>query len=215
MLRIVLRFASCLLLLLGVAVGCGDSSGGADGTGGNGGKPPAERSSYRLGCGIDTLNLELPIELSFALDRPYTAGGSANLAAFAAITFGEQAVAMLIDAGITKIDIFSVEISPWIRGATPPTVETSLAAAPINDFDLEVDTDDNGIAGPHRLELETATIRTAVAEGAEEVELGLGLEQLSLQLGNFQMPTDCLGPTLVGFSARFPVEPVAGKAALP
>jgi len=201
--------------VLSVAAGCGDPDGGSAGTGGSGDKPPAERSSYRLSCTIDTVVLEIPIELSFVLDRPYKEGGSANLAAVAAITFEEQAIAMLIDAGVAKVDIISIEISPWIRGATPPTVETSLAAAPINDFNLEIDTDDNGIAGPHRLELETATIRTAVTEGADEVELGLGLEQLSLQLGDFQMPTDCLGPSLVGFSARFPVEPMAGKAALP
>jgi hypothetical protein len=99
-------------MLLGVAVGCGDSSAGPNGTGGDDGKPPAERSSYRLSCTIDTVVLEIPIDLSFALDRPYEEGGSANLAAFAAITFEEQAVAMLIDAGITKIDIFSIEISP-------------------------------------------------------------------------------------------------------
>jgi len=159
-----------------------------------------------LTCGIDTVVLEIRIDLSFALDRPYEEGGSANLAAFAAITFEAQAVAMLIDAGVTKIDIFSIEVSPSIRGATPPTVKTSLATA-INDLDLEVDPDDNGMAGPHRLELETATIRTVVTDGAGEVELGLGLEQVFLQLGDFDVPTDCLGPTLVGFSARFPVGP--------
>jgi hypothetical protein len=86
-------------------------------------------------------------------------------------------------------------------------VETSWAAAPFNDFDLEVDTDNNGVGGPHRLELEAVTIATTVIEGADEVELGLGLEQLSLVLGDFQVPTECLSPTLVGFTARFPVEP--------
>ena len=46
-----------------------------------------------------------------------------------------------------------------------------------------------------------------MTQGADEVELGLGLDQVSLVLGSFNMPTDCLGPTLVGFTARLPVEP--------
>ena len=125
----------------------------------------------------------------------------------AAVTFEEQAATALIDAGITKLDIISVEISTWVDGATPPIAGTSLGAAPINDFDLEIDTDDNGVAGPHRLELDTVAIATTVAEGASEVELGLGLEQVSLLLGDFLVPTDCFGPTLVGFTARFPVAP--------
>jgi len=113
----------------------------------------------------------------------------------------------LIDAGTPKIDIISDEIATWVDGATPDIVETSPAAAPINDFDLEVDTDDNGVAGPHRLELDTVTITTTVSESADEVELGLGLDHVSLVLGDFHVPADCLGPTLVGFTARFPAEP--------
>ena len=198
---------SCLLLVLGAVVACGESNGGPTGTGGSGGNPLAEQSSYLLSCTIDTLVLEIPIDLSYELDRPYIEGRSADLAFSAAVTFDEQAATTLIDAGITKIDIISVEIATSVAGAAPPMVETSLAAAPINDFDLAVDTDDNGIAGPHHLELDTATITTTVTEGAGEVEFGLGLDQVSLLLGDFNVPTDCLGPTLVGFTARFPVEP--------
>jgi len=167
----------------------------------------AEQSSYRLSCTIDTLVLEIPIDLSFELDRPYTEGGSARLTFSAAVTFDEQTATALIDAGVSKIDIISLEIAARVVGATPPSMETSLAAAPINDFDLDVDTDDNGVPGPHRLELDTVAIATAATEGAGEVEFGLGLDQVSLLLGDFDVPTDCLGPSLVGFTARFPVEP--------
>jgi len=37
--------------------------------------------------------------------------------------------------------------------------------------------------------------------------MGLGLDGLSLEMGDFQVPNDCLSPTLVGFTARFAVEP--------
>jgi hypothetical protein len=206
-LKIVKLFVSGLLLVLGAAVGCGDGDGGQTGTGGTGGNPLVEQSSYLLSCTIDTLVLEIPIDLSYELDRPYTEGGSADLTFSAAVTFDEQAATTLIDAGITKIDIISLEMASWVDGATPEIVETSLAVAPINDFDLEVDTDDNGVAGPHRLELDTVTITTTVTESADEVELGLGLDQVSLVLGDFNVPADCLGPTLVGFTARFAVQP--------
>jgi hypothetical protein len=55
--------------------------------------------------------------------------------------------------------------------------------------------------------LNAVAVTTTVIEGAEEVELSLGLEGVSLLLGDFHAPTDCLGPTLVGFSARFAVGP--------
>jgi len=160
-----------------------------------------------LSCMIDTLVLEIPIDLSYELDRPYTEGGSANLTFSAAVTFGEQASTALIDAGVSKIDVVSMEITTQLAGATPPMMATALAAAPINDFDLAVDTDDNGVPGPHRLLLDMVATTTTVVESADEVELSLGLDGVSLLLGDFHAPTDCLGPTLVGFSARFPVGP--------
>ncbi|RLB48919.1 MAG: hypothetical protein DRJ42_22150, partial [Deltaproteobacteria bacterium] len=135
------------MLMLVAAVGCGDSNDGAAGTGGSGGTPLGEQSFYQLTCTIDTLLIEIPIELSYELDRPYTEGGSANLTFSAVVTFGEQASTALVDAGAGKIDIISVELGTSVAGATPAVIETSLAAAPINDFDLEVDTDENGIAG--------------------------------------------------------------------
>lgn len=211
-----MRLVSCLLLVLGAATGCGGAnggpvgtggSGGGAGTGGSGGNPLAKQSSYLLSCMIDTLVFEIPIDLTYELDRPYTEGGSADLTFSAAVTFGEQASTALIDAGVSKIDIVSMDIASQLAGATPSMVMTSLAAAPIDDLDLEVDTDDNGVAGPHRLELDTVAITTTVIEGADAVELSLGLDGVSLLLGDFRAPTDCLGPTLVGFSARFPIGP--------
>lgn len=204
---VVKLFALCLLVALGAAVGCGDGGdAGAGGIAGSDGTHPAKQSSYRLSCTIATLILEIPIDLSFELDRPYTEGGSADLTFSASFTFDERTATTLIDAGVSKIDIISVEIATWVNGATPSIIQTSFAAAPINDFDLEVDPDDNGVAGPHTLELDTLVVSTAVTEGADEVEFGLALNQVSLLLGDFDVPLDCLGPSLVGFSASFPVE---------
>lgn len=197
----------CLSLVLCATAACGDAKGGSLGSGGSGGTPLEERSSYRLSCTIDTLVLEIPIEIPFALDRPYTEGGSTELTFSASFTFEEQAATALIEAGVSKIDIISIEITPWMAGATPSTVRTSLAAAPINDFDLETDTDDNGIPGPHRIELDTVTTTSTVVGNAQEVVVGLGLGQLSLVLGEFELPRDCLRPELIGFSTRFPVNP--------
>jgi hypothetical protein len=51
------------------------------------------------------------------------------------------------------------------------------------------------------------TTTTSAAEGATQVELSLGLDGVSLVLGDFNVPTNCLNPTLVGISAHFPVAP--------
>jgi len=158
-----------------------------------------------LSCTIDTLVLEIPIELTYPLDRPFVAGAAADLSFSATVIFNEAFSAALIDAGVSKVDIMSMDISSSVLGATPSTLETSLATG-INDFDLAIDTDDNGAPGPHRLELDTVTTTASVNEDANEVELGLGLDGVSLLMGDFLVPSDCLGPTLVGFSARFPVE---------
>jgi hypothetical protein len=167
----------------------------------------SEQSSYRLRCTIDTFVLEFPIELSYELDSPYRTGEPVELTLSATVTFTELATTTLIDAQIGKIDIISMDIAAWIEGAIPPSIEASFGAAPINDFDLEVDTDDDGIAGPHLIELDPQTIATEAMEGAREVELGLELDRVSLVLGDFEVPMDCLSPTLVGATARFPVEP--------
>ena len=170
--------------------GCGDANGG---TGGSAGSPAAQQGAYTLRCTIDTLVLEIPIELTYQLDRPLIAGAVADLSFSAAVIFDEA-------------DIMAMDITSWVLGATPSMLATSLAAG-INDFDLDIDTDDNGAPGPHRLELDTVTTTASVDEDAIEVEMGLGLDGVSLEMGDFQVPSDCLSPTLVGFTARFAVEP--------
>lgn len=199
------RFIPHLLLVLGINAGCGDTNGGA-GTGGSGGAPPAEQSSYSLSCTIDTLVLEIPIELNYQPDRPFVAGAAADLTFSATVIFDEAFSAALIDAGVSKVDIMSMDITSWVLGATPSMLETSLAMG-INDFDLAIDTDDNGIPGPHRLELEAVTTATTAIEGAQELEVGLQFDQIALMLGDFDVTADCLNPTIVGSSARFSVTP--------
>lgn len=194
---------SCLLLVLAAISGCGDANAG---TGGSGGTPRAEQSSYRLSCTIDTLILEIPIELTYQPDRPWIAGAPVDLSVSAAVIFDEAFSESIIDAGVSKIDIMVIDVASAISGATPSVLETSLADG-INDFDLIIDTDDDGAPGPHRLELETATTTVSVDEDATAVEIGLGLDGVFFMMGDFEMPDDCLNPTLVGFAARFLVEP--------
>jgi hypothetical protein len=156
-----------------------------------------------LSCQIDTLLLRIPIQLSFGLDQPYSTDGSALLRSSPLVVFGEEASTALIDAGVASIDIVSVDIDATIEGATPGLIEAELGDAPINDFDLRLDTDDNGIPGPHQLELDPATLSTTVVDGASEVVLSLDPNQVSLVLGDFEVPSDCLSPTLVGVPASF------------
>ncbi len=165
------------------------------------------QSTFTLSCAVEPLVLEIPIELVYELDRRYVGGEPTDLTFSAAVIFDEAASAALIDAGTPKIDIISMEVTSLLQGGTPSKLETSLAAAPINDFDLEIDTDDNEVPGPHRLELEMVTVAITPELGATEMSFSLGLDGVSLILGDFEVPSDCLSPTLVGFEASFPVEP--------
>lgn len=198
------------LLFVGAANACGDTNGTLDGTGGaggSGGNPLVKQSSYRLSCTIDTLELELSIELSYTLDRPYIADSASELTFSPTVIFSEDSSVAFIEEGIRNVDIISLEVATSVQGATPAVTQASLASAPINDFDLEADPDENGRPGPHRLALEPITTPSTPDQGAEQVELGLGPDQVSLVLGDFEVPTDCLAPTLVGFSTRFAVGP--------
>jgi len=204
------RILYAALSLLLVASACGDSgngSAGSGGTGGDGGDGPSKQTSYALSCRIDDLVLELPIDLSYTLDAPLSAGGSTEMTFSAVFTFPESATEALIDANVDKIDIISLSVGSRVSGATPATLGTSLAEAPINDFDLRTDTDDNGGPGPHALALSSVRTPITVDEAAERVELSLTLEQVSALLGDFLVPNDCTAPTLVGVSASFPVSP--------
>jgi hypothetical protein len=82
----------------------------------------------------------------------------------------------------------------------------SFGAAPINDFDLQADPDDNGIPGPHRLDLDPVTVTSYATPGTTEVAFDLEFDGISFALGDFQIPMDCLGPSLVGVVLRFPVD---------
>lgn len=73
---------------------------------------------------------------------------------------------------MSTIDIVSVELVTRLTGAAPGTIGTTLAAAPISNFDLEGDPDDNGVPGPHRFDLDTVIITTTVTGGADQVEFG-------------------------------------------
>jgi hypothetical protein len=206
-LRHVKQLTVWLLTLLSLTAGCGNGDGGSAGGGGGTGLNELERqSSYQLSCMVDTLLLQIPMELSYRLDRPYVAGGSSELTFSAVVTFSEDTAQMLIDAGIDKIDIISAEITASVYDAAPSAVKTSLAAA-INDFDLTVDTNDDGTPGPHQLELDPVTVTSTASESAQTVELGLSTSDISMVLGDFEVPDRCLGPTLVGFASEFPVEP--------
>lgn len=194
-----------VLLALGAAASCGVANGGSLGTGGDGGSPAVEQRSHTLTCTINTLTLQIPIEVTYLLDRPFVAGAASDLSFSATVIFDEAFSAALIDAEVSKIDIMSIDIATSVLGATPSTLQTSLAMG-INDLDLEIDTDNDGAPGPHRVDLDTVTMTTSVEEDANEVELSLSLDDVSLLMGDFQMPDDCVDPTLVGASARFPVE---------
>jgi hypothetical protein len=195
---------SCLLLVLCTVAGCGDSNGGPIGTGGAGGIPSEKQSAHTLSCTIGELILEIPIELTYLPDRPLITGATVDLSFSAAVIFDEAFSAAIIDARVSKIDIMVIDIASSVSGATPSMLETSLAEG-INDFDLAIDTNDNGAPGPHRLELLTVTTTASVDDDATEVELGLGLDGLFFMMGDFEVPTECVDPTLVGFSVQFPV----------
>jgi hypothetical protein len=207
-LAVVRRFSPCLpfVLFLGALVGCAAANGGSLGTGGSGAIPSEQQSEHTLSCTIGDLVLEIPVELRYSPDGPLIAGAKVDLGFSATVLFDEVFSAAIIDAGVSKIDIMSIDVSSSVLGATPTRLETSLVAG-INDFDLAVDTDDNGAPGPHRVDLQSITTTVTVDGDADELELGLGLDGLFLMMGDFEVPTDCVDPTLVGFAVRFEVVP--------
>ena len=192
--------------MLGAHAGCAAANGGTLGAGGAGGIPSEKQSEHALSCTIGDLVLEIPIELGYLPDRPFVAGATVGLSFSATVVFDEAFSAAIIDAGVSKIDIMVIDIASSVSGATPSMLETSLAEG-INDFDLAIDTNDNGAPGPHRLELLTVTTTATVDGDADQVELGLGLDGLFFMMGDFEVPTDCVDPTLVGFTVSYEVRP--------
>ena len=212
----------CVVAALGAIVGCGSANGGAlgsagaggtggtgsaGGAGGTGAPPPMDQSSFRLNCEFDTLDLNIVIELLVELTEPYSSSASTEATFSSSMTFDEESVASFLDAGVTVIDIVSASVTTDVSGATPTSMRASLGAAPINDFDLETDPDNNGIPGPHRFDLDPVTTTSTATSGASEVVFDLEFDGVSLVLGDFHIPMDCFGPSLVGVVVSFPVDP--------
>jgi hypothetical protein len=200
-----------LVAALGAVAGCGVANGGAlgsggtGGAGGSGGSLPVEQTSYRVSCDFDTLELDIPIELIVELTEPYSRSTSTEATFSANVIFDEESVASFLDAGVTVIDIVSASVTTSLTGAIPATMTASFGAAPINDFDLQADPDDNGLPGPHRLELDPVTATSYATPGTREVTFGLQFGGISLALGDFNVPKDCLSPALVGIALALPV----------
>jgi hypothetical protein len=192
-------FASCNCIVICAALGCG----GAEGAPPEG--PLAMQSTQRLSCAIDSLVLDIPIELFYELDRNYAQDSSSELTFSAAVVFEEATASALIDAGVSTVDIVSMRVATSIKGASPPLLGVVLTDAPINDFDLEPDTNDDGLPGPHRLELAPITVTSEPTEGATQVEMLLSLSQVLLRLGDFEIPADCVSPALAGPAVLYPV----------
>ncbi len=210
--------ALCLVAAVGAIAGCGGANagplappsdggaGGNGGAGGTGGQPPRAQSTFRLNCERDMLQLSLPIELAVELTAPFSSAMSTEATFFASVTFDEGSVASLLDGGFTVIDIASISVTTNLTGATPATMTATLGDAPINDFDLEADPDNNGSPGPHRLELDPVTATATVMPAATEVVFGLTFDGVSLALGDFNVPSNCISPSLVGIDVTFPVD---------
>ena len=128
-------------------------SGGSGGAGGTGGPPLVDQSTFRLSCQNDTLELSIPIELVVELTEPYSNSRSTQATFSATVILDEESVAALIEAGNTLVDIASASVTTNVTGATPTQMTASLSGVPFR-VDLQSDTDDNGMPGPHRLELE-------------------------------------------------------------
>lgn len=209
----------CLVAALGAIAACGGANagplnpaggggaGGSGGAGGTGNQPPVGQSTFVLTCERDTLRLSIPIELVVELTKPFSSSGSTEATFLASVTFDEESVGSLIDEGITSIDIASASVTTNVTGGNPPTMTASLGEAPINDFDLRTDPDDDGLPGPHRLELDPMTVTANAAPEATEVIFGLDFAGVSLVLGDFTIPSDCVSPSLGGVALRFPVGP--------
>jgi hypothetical protein len=158
-----------------------------------------------LSCAYGALQLDIVIELVVELTQPYSNSRSTEATLSASVTFDEASVASFLDADVPVIDIVSASVTANVTGAVPGAMTASFGAAPINDFDLQSDPDDNGVPGPHRLDLGPMTATSKALPDAREVAFALQFSGISLALGDFNVPADCLGPSLVGVVLRFPV----------
>jgi hypothetical protein len=148
----------------------------------------------------------MAFELVVELSEPYSRTGPIEATFLPTVSLDEASVASFLDAGITVVDIVSMSVRTNVDGAVPAAMTASYGAAPINDFDLLADPDDNGVPGPHRFELDPVTATSRPVTGATEVAFDLGFSGISIALGDFNIPMDCVGPSLVGIVLTFPVE---------
>ena len=179
------RFVSYLLLVLGITAGCGDTNGGA-----------WDRRQRRNPTGRAE---RLPLELHDRYPRPrdphrahlpagpaVVAGATADLTFSAAVIFDEAFSAALIDAGVSKVDIMSMDITSSVLGATPSMLETSLADGNQRLRPRQSTPTTTGRQAPIAWSWTTVTTTASVDEDATEVELGLGLDGLSLHDGRLR-----------------------------
>jgi hypothetical protein len=197
-----------LVTALGVLTGCGDTNAGAIGGGGHGGgdnaggtggvvePPPPGEATFRIACEFGPLDLQVPIEVTVALSAPFSNSRSTEATFSAVVVFNEASVDSWIDAGITVIDISSIVITTTLTGATPTAMTSSLANAPIDNFDLTGDPDGNATPGPHRFELAPTTATANADTDARVVTFDLSFSGISIAFGDFQIPGDCVGSSL-------------------
>lgn len=181
-------------------------SGGAAGSGGTGGValPPSGVRTFEVGCLRPDLDLTFDIELRIDLDEPFGESDSTEVTFTPAVTMSEDTAAALIDATVETIDITAMSTQTSLTGASPTTITTLLEEAPIQDFDLTTDPDENDVPGPHRFEFAPLTTTAFVDSGADEVEFVVST--VSFDFGDFSVPASCVdGISLVGTPLSFPV----------
>lgn len=182
------------------------TGGETNATGGTSGTPlsPSGAQTFELGCMRPDVSLNLEIELAVRLSEPFVRGTSSDATFGPAVTLTEASTEALIDAGVESIDVTSMSVQTRLLGAEPTTMTTLLADAPIEDFDLSVDPDDDGTPGPHRFELIPITETVVPLGGADTVEFAISA--VAISFGDFSVPESCVdSQSLVGSPLSFPV----------
>lgn len=200
------------LMTLVATAACGgtenESGTGGDisATGGTGGTPlsPSGEQTFELGCMRPDVSLNLEIELAVRLSERFVSGTSSDATFGPAVTLTEASTEALIDAGVESIDVTSMSVQTRLLGAEPSTMTTLLADAPLEDFDLRTDPDDDGVPGPHRFELIPITETVVPLQGANMVEFSISA--VAISFGDFSVPQSCVdSQSLVGSPLSFAV----------
>lgn len=200
---------------LGAMTACGGANAGELlGTGGNGGSdmgtggslpaPPMETRTFEVACLRPDLDLTFDIELRVDLDAPFGVGESTEVTFTPTVTMLEETAAALIDATVETIDITAMSVQTRLSGTDTSAITSALVEAPIQDFDLADDPDENGTPGPHRFELPPASEGASVVGGADRVEFVLST--IAFEFGDFRLPESCVDAlSVVGTPLTFPV----------